>query len=212
VDYWRFFLIATRPEAKDTNFSWDFFLEKINADLNDTFGNFIHRTLTFINARFDSEVPQPLKLTAEDEMILQSIREKVAVMAEEFEAARLQSAANMLISLSRVGNQYLNEKEPWNLLKTDRAKAETILYVAVQIVKALAVASAPIMPGSAEQLWRTLNLSGSVHGCRWEEALKPLEAGHKIAKASPLFRKIDADEKQLDEMLGKVREKMASDR
>jgi methionyl-tRNA synthetase len=212
VDYWRFFLIATRPEAKDTNFSWDFFLEKINADLNDTFGNFIHRTLTFINARFDSEVPQPLKLTAEDEMILQSIREKVAVMTEEIEAAKLQSAANTLISLSRVGNQYLNEKEPWNLLKTDKAKAATILYVAVQIVKALAVASAPIMPGSAEQLWRTLNLSGSVHGCRWEEALKPLEAGHKIAKASPLFRKIDADEKQLDEMLGKVREKMASDR
>jgi hypothetical protein len=36
-----------------------------------------------------------------------------------------------------------------------------------------------------------------------------LEAGHKIAKAKPLFRKIDADEKKLDEMLAAVREKMA---
>ena len=45
VDYWRFFLIATRPESKDTNFTWTAFMEKINADLNDTFGNFIHRTL-----------------------------------------------------------------------------------------------------------------------------------------------------------------------
>jgi methionyl-tRNA synthetase len=59
-------------------------------------------------------------------------------------------------------------------------------------------------------LWQTLNLSGSVHKSRWEEALKPLEAGHRIAKAKPLFRKIDADEKQLDDMLLKVREKMAS--
>jgi methionyl-tRNA synthetase len=212
VDYWRFFLIATRPEAKDANFSWDYFLEKINADLNDTFGNFIHRTLTFINAQFGSEVPEPQELATEDEIILQSIREKVETMAQEFEATKLQSAANTLVSLSRVGNQYLNEKEPWNLLKTDKAKAATVLYVAAQIVKALAVVSAPIIPGTAEQLWQTLNLPGSVQECRWEEALVPLEAGHKIAKAKPLFRKIDATEEQLDEMLMKVREKTANAR
>jgi len=209
ADYWRFFLMVTRPEAKDTNFSWDFFLEKINADLNDTFGNFIHRTLTFINAQFNSEIPQPKKLTAEDEMILQTIREKVEAAAQEFEDAKLQSAANTLISISRVGNQYLNEKEPWNLIKTDREKAATILYVAAQIVKAVAVVSEPFIPATAEQLWQTLNLTGNVHQSRWEEALKPLKAGHKIAKAKPLFRKIDADEKKLDEMLAQVREKMA---
>jgi methionyl-tRNA synthetase len=210
VDYWRFFLIATRPEAKDTNFSWDLFIEKINADLNDTFGNFIHRTLTFINAQFNSAIPQPQKINAEDEMILQSITEKVENIAQELEAAKLQSAANTLISLSRVGNQYLNEKEPWNLLKTDRKKAATILYVATQIVKAIAVISAPIIPGTAEQLWQTLNLSGSVHKSRWKEALKPLEAEHKIARAKPLFQKIEANEKQLDEKLMKAREKMTN--
>ncbi len=51
VDYWRFFLIATRPETKDTDFTWDGFIGKINADLNDTYGNFIHRTLTFVNCK-----------------------------------------------------------------------------------------------------------------------------------------------------------------
>ncbi len=210
VDYWRFFLVATRPEAKDSNFSWEFFVDKINADLNDTFGNFVHRTLTFINSRFDGAVPTAERLTAEDEAVLQSIREKVEAMAEEFEAAKLQSAANTLISLSRVGNQYLNETEPWNLLKTDKAKAAAVLYVAAQVVKALAVASAPIMPGTAEQLWRTLGLQGSVCECRWSEALKPLEAGHAIGKAKPLFSKIDATEAQLDELLLKVREQMAN--
>jgi methionyl-tRNA synthetase len=210
ADYWRFFLMATRPESKDSNFSWDLFLEKVNADLNDTFGNFIHRTLMFINARFNDEIPQPQKLTAEDEAVLQAIREKVEAAAREFEEAKLQSAANTLISITRVGNQYLNDKEPWNLLKTDKAKAATILYVAAQIVKAAAVVSAPFMPATAEHLWQALNLSGSVHTTWWEDALKPLEAGHKIAKAKPLFRKIDADEKKLDEMLTAVREKSLS--
>jgi len=209
VDYWRFFLIATRPESKDTNFSWDFFLEKINADLNDTYGNFIHRTLTFITNKFEGTVPQPQKLEAEDEMVLTTIREKIEAIAEELETAKLQSAANTLISLSRLGNQYLNEKEPWNLLKTDRAKAASIFYVAVQIVKALAVASSSFIPGTAEKLWQTLNLTGKASASRWKDALTPLEAGHKINKPTPLFKKIDADEKKLDEMLVQVRARMA---
>ena len=210
VDYWRFFLIATRPEAKDTNFSWEFFVDKINADLNDTFGNFIHRTLTFINARFGGEVPPAGQLTAEEKAVMQNISKKTRIISEEFEKTKLQSAANTLISLSRVGNQYLNEKEPWNLLKTDRSKAETVLYTAIQVVKALAVISMPILPNTAEQLWKTLNLSGSVHQSKWSEALTPLEAGHQINKPSPLFRKIDASADQLDELLLKAREKIAN--
>jgi len=204
VDYWRFFLMAMRPESKDSNFSWDLFLEKVNADLNDTLGNFIHRTLTFINSKFNGEIPQP-KLVAEDEAVLQAVKEKVDAAAQEFEDAKLQSAANTLISIGRVGNQYLNEQEPWKLVKTDREKAATVLYVTAQVVKAVTVVSAPFIPARAEQLWQTLNLAGSVHMSRWEEALSPLKAGHKIAKAKPLFQKIDADEKKLDEMLEKLR-------
>jgi len=209
VDYWRFFLIATRPEAKDTNFSWDFFLEKINSDLNDTYGNFIHRTLTFVDSKFNGEVPAAQKLDKDDEMLLTTIREKVEAIANDLEAAKLQPAANTLIGLSRVGNQYLNEKEPWRLLKTDPIRAATIFYVAIQIVKALAITSAPFIPSRADQIWQMLGLPGTVTKTRWEEAITPLEPGHKIGKPQPLFHKIDADESKLDEMLAAIREKKA---
>jgi methionyl-tRNA synthetase len=210
VDYWRFFLIATRPETKDSNFSWEFFIEKINADLNDTFGNFIHRTLTFVNSYFEGEIPKPPLLTAEDETVLHTVREKIRNVAEEIEDSKLQAAANTLISISRIGNQYLNEKEPWKLVKEDKDKAAAVLYVTSQIVKAITVVSAPFIPSTAEKLWQTLNLPDSVHKSSWEEALKPLESGHKIGKSKPLFSKIDADERQLNEMLAKVREKAAA--
>jgi len=210
ADYWRFFLMATRPETKDANFSWELFSEKINSDLNDTFGNFIHRTLAFINAQFNSEVPQPEALDEDDKRILETLREKVETIAKEIEDCRLQSAANSLISVSRVGNQYLNEKEPWNLIKKDRGKAASIIYVSAQIVKALAVVSAPFIPFAAEELWRTLNLSGSVHEQKWNETLKPLPQGHKIAKANPLFHKIEATQKELDEKLEKIGERLSN--
>ena len=209
ADYWRYFIMATRPETKDLNFSWELFIEKINSDLNDTFGNFIHRTLAFMNAQFNGEVPRSEALDEGDKQILETLKEKVETVAKEIEDCGLQSAANTMISISRMGNQYLNEKEPWNLIKKDREKAASIIYVAAQIVKALAIVSAPFIPFAAEELWKTLNLPGSVHEQKWDEALKPLPANHKIAKAKPLFQKIEANGQELDEMLEKVSENLA---
>jgi methionyl-tRNA synthetase len=209
ADYWRYFIMATRPETKDLNFSWELFIEKINSDLNDTFGNFIHRTLAFMMAQFNGEVPQPEALDEGNKQILETLKEKVGTVAKEIEDCGLQSAANTMISISRMGNQYLNEKEPWNLIKKDRGKAASIIYVAAQIVKALTVVSAPFIPFAAEELWKTLSLPGSVHEQKWDEALKPLPANHKIAKPKPLFQKIEANGQELDEMLEKVRENLA---
>jgi methionyl-tRNA synthetase len=210
VDCWRFFLIATRPESKDTNFSWDFFVEKINADLNDTFGNFIHRTLTFINSKFNGEVPPPTALAAEDEALLHAVNEKVNQLSQEIEGCKLQSAANTLISISRMGNQYLNEKEPWNLMKTEPEKAGSIFYVCAQIVKSLAVSSAPFIPSSAEQLWQFLNLQGKIGAGHWREATTLLDPGHRINKPKPLFTKVDEDVKKLDDRLMRIREQMTA--
>lgn len=208
-DYWRYFLMATRPETKDTNFSWELFIEKVNADLNDSFGNFIHRTLTFINTQFNGSIPKPEALDEDYQKILNTLKEKVETIAQKIEECRLQAAANDVISISRLGNQYLNEKEPWKLIKENRSKAAGILYITAQIVKALAIVSAPFIPFTAEKIWKALNMPGNVHEQRWDEALKPLPSNHKISKAKPLFQKIEESEEELDKMLEKAREKLA---
>lgn len=209
ADYWRFFLMSSRPETKDANFSWRLFIEKVNSDLNDTFGNFIHRTLSFINTQFDDKIPQAITLDADARKILKTVQEKVDTIADEIEDCKLQAATNTVISISRIGNQYLNEKEPWNLIKKDRPEAANILYVAAQIVKALAIVSAPFIPFAAEELWKTLNLPGALHQQKWDEASKPLATDHKIAKARPLFRKIETDVQKLDDTLENIRKKSA---
>ncbi len=92
--------------------------------------------------------------------ILRTLEQKVCLIAEDLDSCKLQSAANNVISISRIGNQYLNEKEPWNLIKTDKTKAANIFSVAARLVKALAIVSAPFVPFAAEQIWKTLNLPG----------------------------------------------------
>ncbi|HVP16492.1 MAG TPA: methionine--tRNA ligase [candidate division Zixibacteria bacterium] len=209
ADYWRFYLMATRPETKDSNFSWELFIEKVNGDLNDTFGNFVHRTLTFISTQFNGEIPKLEAPDEDTEHILNALKDKVETVANEIENCKLQSAANTVIGISRIGNQYLNEKEPWKLIKENRNKAANIFNVACQIAKALAIVSAPFIPFAAEEIWKTFNLPGTLHQQKWDEALRPLPPGHKIVKPKPLFKKIDVNEEELGKRLEKVRASLA---
>jgi methionyl-tRNA synthetase len=205
ADYWRYSLLSIRPEVKDTNFSWTTLTEKVNSDLNDTLGNFVHRTLTFINKRFDSTVPQPSSLDEKDEAVLEEAKEIVNKTAERMETFKLQEALRYAISLSHLGNRYFNEKEPWKTIKTDRQQSANTMYVAAQIVKQLAIILEPFIPFTAEKLWKLLNLPGSVHEQTWNQTEKELSPGHKINKAKPLFSKIEESEEELQAKLEKVR-------
>ncbi|MGD9130999.1 MAG: methionine--tRNA ligase [Candidatus Bathyarchaeota archaeon] len=205
ADYWRYSLLSIRPEVKDTNFSWTTLIEKVNSDLNDTLGNFVHRTLTFINRQFDSAVPQPSSLDETDKATLEEAKEIVNKTAERMETFKLQEALRYAISLSHLGNRYFNEKEPWKTIKTDRQQSANTLYVAAQIVKQLAIILEPFIPFTTEKLWKLLNLPGSVHEQTWNQTEKELPPSHKISKAEPLFSKIEESEEELQSKLEKVR-------
>jgi len=201
ADYWRYALIANRPETKDTSFTWKGFIEKVNSDLNDTLGNFIHRTLTFINRYYDGRIPKPAGLNSRDKRVLQSIKKGVGRIGRSIEEFKLQAALRAAINLSRIGNRYLNQEEPWNTIKTDPQACANTLYVAAQIIKSLTITLRPFIPFAADELWDTLNLPRNIDKKEWSKATEELPPGHKIKKAKPLFSKIEATEKELKERL-----------
>ncbi len=205
ADYWRYSLLSIRPEVKDTNFSWATLIEKVNSDLNDTFGNFVHRTLTFINKRFDSTIPEPSDLDEKDKAALTEAKEIIDKTADRLETCKLQEALRYAISLAHLGNRYFNDKEPWKTIKTDKQKACNTLYVTAQIVKQLTVVMAPFTPFSSEKLWQLLNLEGSVHEQNWNQSHQELAAGHKINKPKLLFSKIEENEEELQAKVEKIR-------
>ena len=210
ADYWRYALVALRPETRDSNFTWKQFVEKVNSDLNDTIGNFVHRTLIFIKRYFNGRVPEPGQLEAEDEELLRFLKRAFEEITSELEAFRLKSALRIVVEVAREGNRLLNEREPWKLVKTDIERAGRALYIAAQLVKALAIFSAPFMPDAADRLWGMLGMEGSVHEASWDEALEPLEAGHVIGEPEPLFKKIRESPEELREALKRLRSKCSS--
>ncbi|MFX0198687.1 MAG: methionine--tRNA ligase [Candidatus Hodarchaeota archaeon] len=207
TDYWRYALISMRPEKRDTNFSWKAFIERVNSDLNDTLGNFIHRTLTFLNQHFHNEIPKPYKLTAYDKHVLKLVRNEVERIAQSLETLKLRQALRQVMGISHIGNRYLNKTEPWKTINIDSPSSANTLYVSSQIVKILAIILEPFTPFTAEKIWEMLNLSGSIHDQRWQETKTDLPSGHEIQLAIPLFSKIKATEAELQTMLEEIRSK-----
>jgi methionyl-tRNA synthetase len=190
AEYWRYILIAIRPEARDANFTWRDFEAHINSELNDVLGNFVHRTLTFVNNQFDSKIPEPHELDEKDEALKSRIESSPLKVGALFDQFQLRSALGEIIELARAGNQYLSEREPWHLIKKDKDKASTTLYFATQLVRSLSILISPVLPETAQHIRDQLNLAQEV---KWSDAGKlELEVGHTIGKATPLFHKISA--------------------
>ncbi len=190
AEYWRYVLIAIRPEARDANFTWRDFETHVNSELNDVLGNFVHRTLTFVNSHFESKIPEPGVLDSQDQTLksqIESSPTKVGALLDRFQ---LRSALAEIIELARAGNQYLSEREPWHLVKKDLAKTATTLYLATQLVRSIGILISPFLPETAQSIRKQLSLDGEVGW--WDAGKLDLKAGHSISKATPLFHKISA--------------------
>ena len=161
----------------------------MNSELNDVLGNFVHRTLTFVSNQFEAIVPEPGAFDEKDETIKKMIEEAPSKIASLLDDFQLKGGLAQIVELARAGNQYLSEREPWHLIKTDRTKTATTLYLATQLVGCLAILLTPFLPETARGISDQLNL-GNNTGNWWDASKLHVEAGHKIAKPVPLFHKV----------------------
>ena len=197
-DQIRYYGIATMPEMKDTDFEWADFERRNNNELLAIYGNFVHRALTFADKNFGHEVPPAAFLDATDKAMVRAIEQQAGKVAQNLEYVHVKDAMKEAIQLARLGNQYVDQKAPWNLLKSDRAACATAIHVALRVSRALAIIMAPFLPRSSSRLWHALGYDSDVHGERWNEALDDLPAGQKLRVGKPLFAKIDLRETSED--------------
>lgn len=194
-EYWRFVLTLIRPETKDTNFTWEEFERRINNDLNDALGNFIHRSLSFINLYFNGRVPSPSKLSARDIEFQNKIKNSPKIVGKLLDKVKIRDALNSIIELARDGNQYLSEKEPWHKIKNNKEDASTTLFLTTQLVHALSILIQPFLPSIAEKIWMQLNLPEKALEQQWRKIGEQLvEPNHKFGEIKPLFHKVSSSE------------------
>ena len=188
-DYLRFYLASITPYSQDdVNFDWDAFREKINNELIANVGNFINRTLSFIQNKFARSVPEFSKLESYDVEAITRIKNIGDAVGVLIGVNQINRALKEILSFSSYLNQYFQTKQPWS----DSLSAGTTLYICINAVRTLAITLAPFIPTSADNIWKQLNIGDSVHKQTWSSSAEmKIEPAHNIGNAIPLFRKIE---------------------
>jgi methionyl-tRNA synthetase len=189
-DVLRYTLCANAPETKDNDFTWKDFQAKNNNELVAILGNFVNRTLVLTHKYYEGKVPDAAEYTKSDVILLEEISKFPAKIAASIEQYRFREALGELMNLARLGNKYLADNEPWNLIKTDAKRVQTIMNLSLQISANLTVLMEPFLPFTSKKLGKMLNLN---EGLKWKDATRTnlLLTGHQIGTASLLFEKVE---------------------
>jgi methionyl-tRNA synthetase len=216
-DALRYYLTAAGPETQDSDFTWEEFVRRTNDELLANWGNLVNRTLVNAQRNFGA-VPEPGPLTEGDRALLDAVEHAFDTVGEHIENARFRAALGECMATSALANQYLSDQAPWALVKTDRDRAGTVLYVALSAVDSLKTLFTPFLPFSSQALHELLGYEGWIAGplerrtvqegdgstheiltgdyASWvgSWASSELPAGQALREPRPLFRKLDADE------------------
>lgn len=211
ADLLRYALAATLPETKDADFTWEGFQHRVNGELADVLGNFVHRALTFCQNFFDGRVPPLRAPSEEDQDALDAMAEAPYGIGDAYENYRMREAVFETMALARTGNKYFNDTAPWHTREEDPQACANTIHVSLQLCAALAVLMEPVLPSAAARLRQMLRLEGvrssapgsEGGGTGWDDAAEPLlRAGHTVAPSEILFEKIE--DETIEEQMSKL--------
>lgn len=180
ADSIRYFFLANGPEKKDADFSWREYVNSHNGELLGAYGNFINRSLAFIQKYYDGIVPQGKSNPVLD----RQIEELFVTVGKQIEDGNFKDALGTIFSFIRSANKFFDAKQPWMTRTTDAAACENTLYQCVQMIANLAVLLYPFLPFSSAKVCNWLNLNN-----KWEK--HSVSAGYKLPPIEVLFQRID---------------------
>ncbi len=187
-DVIRYYLSINMPENKDADWTWNDFVSKNNDELLGTYGNFIHRVITFTSKNFGA-IPEAGTLDEMDKEALQKIQDTHKEVAESLEQCSFKKGLRTAMNLSQFGNVYFDHTQPWKLLKTNPERCRTVMHISLRIVQALAVCMTPYLPFSSERVWKMLGHTHPIQN--WDDARMELHQNIPLETPTPLFKKLE---------------------
>ena len=209
VDAIRYYLLKEMPYAQDGTITYENIISRYNADLANTIGNLVNRTVSMVNKYFDGVIQPEFAGEFDDELKSTAVSAAKAVTAKMNEY-KTSDALEEIMILARRSNKYIDETMPWALAKDEAQKARLggVLYNLVESIRFIAVLLQPFMPETAKSIFAQINAKE----ISWDslDAFGKTKAGDKVGTATPLFLRLDEAKKmeEIEESLSKPTEEV----
>lgn len=179
----RYFLTINAPETRDSDFSWREFVYSHNSELLGAYGNFVNRTLKFIEKSFNGEIPNG-GINNQIKSDTKKLYENTGKLIEETHFKR---SLELIFQYIRNANKYFDEKQPWVQVKERPDDCHDTLTTCVYLIANMAQLLHPFLPFSSEKVMKIIGISHP----KWE----PVESQTgTINTVKPLFERIDVEQ------------------
>lgn len=189
-DELRYVLCSIAPETKDADFNWSDFQARVNNELVAIFGNLINRVSVLTQKYYQGIVPINRENTPVEKLLWQDLEEQCTEIERNIEGYKFKNALFAWMNLSRIGNKYLADQEPWKTIKTDEARTAQVMHNAINISALITRYADLFIPKTAAILTNLMGLKEGV--LTFNKTLKL--AGEKIETIPLLFAQITDEE------------------
>jgi len=197
VDAIRYFLLREVPFGLDGDFSHSALVHRINSDLANDLGNLVSRSTAMLGKYFDGTLPAPAAPTATEVDAAFIARFPATVRAVDLHMDELafNKALQAIWDLVSAANKYIDETAPWSLAKdpANRERLATVMYNLLEAVRLIALLVGPYMPETAGKILTTLGCETADLALDGKDGWGGLRPGMQVAKAEPLFPRIETD-------------------
>ncbi len=201
----RYILLREIPFGSDGNYSTELFLNSVNSDLANNYGNLVSRTFSMLKKYQGSVIPEAFSETELDKElksdILKSVNETKNYIESNFDVSK---ALGSIFDIFSKANKYIELTEPYKLAKDESQKQrlDTVMRNLLESIRIGTILLSAFLPGATAKVKEALNLDEF----KFEDALEfyKLKPGDTVGELPILFPRLDV-EKELEE-LSKIEE------
>ena len=201
VDAFRYYLLREFSFGNDGDYRPSRLHERYNADLANDLGNLLNRVLGLLNKNFDA-IPEPTTPGEFDDEIKTLAQDTIESIDSHMETFAYDIALETIWEFVRRINRYVQQTQVWTLAKPEtKPRMGTILYNSLEALRFISVLIYPFIPDTADKIQKQIGYTEADYTAEWGQ----LRVGLKVAKAKPIFPRVDLKKEDPPKKTGKVK-------
>ena len=190
VDAVRYYMLSAMPYAQDGSITYEAFITKYNAELANTLGNLVNRTVAMANKYFSGEIDAASISDPLDQELKDTALSAVSGVLSAMEEYRTADALQKIIALAQRSNKYIDETAPWILAKDEASlpRLKAVLSNLIEAIRFIGVLLTPFLPDTAASIMEQIGSPAADLDSLREFGSAP---ARKVGEAKALFARID---------------------
>jgi methionyl-tRNA synthetase len=195
ADAVRYFLLREVPFGLDGDFSHSALVHRINSDLANDLGNLVSRSTAMLSKYFKGVLPEPGPAEEIDAALIEKFSTVLSELDRHMENLAFNRALQSIWSMVSAANKYIDDTAPWGLAKdpSQEQRLGTVMYNLLELVRLISLMVSPFMPETGVKIRTILGLDPEDATMDGHDQWGSLLAGQKIAKAEPIFPRIEKE-------------------